>query len=186
MENNLITRTTELAKTFWLSYLNEGSVAIDATVGNGNDTLFLAERCRKVYGFDIQSQAMEKTTELLGKHNLNNVELYNVSHEHIDEYVSEEADLIVFNLGYLPGGDKQITTDSNSTITAVSKSLPLLRQNGLLSIMMYWGHPQGREEREKLLEFSRNLDNKKYHCVYVSTLNQKACPPEILLITRKK
>ena len=98
----------------------------------------------------------------------------------------EKAAVIVFNLGYLPGGDKEITTHTESTLCALQAALELLRVDGLLCVTVYWGHPSGREEREAVLRWAKNLDKGIYHCVHTDMLNQPNCPPEIVLITKKK
>lgn len=185
MSMNLITKTTSFAKEIWKDYINSDCVAIDATVGNGNDTLFLAQNCKFVYGFDIQKEAIDNTRDLLKNHGLDNFELFERSHSEMDESINEKADLIVFNLGYLPDGIKSVTTRTDTTLKAVEKSLQLLRKDGLLSIMIYWGHEEGKYEREALLQYARGLDSKVFHSVYINTINQKNNPPEILLITRK-
>ena len=185
MKRNLLTKINELARLFWKPYINENALAVDATCGNGHDTLFLAANCRFVHGFDIQPQAIEATEDLLRRNGRDNYSLYCCSHELMGEYVGELADLIVFNLGYLPKGDKQITTLADSTVTALQESLQLLKTNGLISVTMYHGHPQGKQEREAVLAYCRNLDPIRYHCVYVNMLNQPNDPPEIVLITKK-
>ena len=186
MDTNILTKTTLLAENLWLSYLNEDSVTVDATAGNGEDTLFLSRLSRKVYSFDIQQEALDNTADLLKKHERDNVVQIHDSHENMDMYVKEQPDLVVFNLGYLPDGNKSITTKTDSTLTALRKSLEMIRVNGLVSIVMYWGHEEGKKERQAILDFSEKLDSGKYHCVYLNMLNQKNCPPEIILITKKK
>ena len=183
---NLITKTTSLAKEIWKSYLHDDCLAIDATVGNGNDTLFLCQNCRFVYGFDIQKEAIDNTRDLLRNKGLNNFEFFERSHAEMDLCVKEKADLIVFNLGYLPDGIKTVTTETETTLKAVEKALTLLKKDGLLSIMMYWGHEEGKREREALLRYAAELDGREFHCVYLNTVNQSNNPPEILLITRKR
>ena len=91
----------------------------------------------------------------------------------------------MFNLGYLPGGDKLITTKAETTIKAVQDAMELIRKDGLVCITMYSGHTEGKKEKAALLEFAGQLDSAKWHCAYISMPNQKNDPPEILLITRK-
>ncbi len=158
------------------------SIAVDATCGNGNDTLYLAQRCKYVYGFDIQKQALKNTEALLKENGKNNWQLYNESFSRMDELVKEKADVITFNLGYLPGGDKNITTIAEETIEGIKSALRLLNAHGLISITLYWGHPQGKKEREEVLKYCRTLDGREYHVTYLSLLNQDNCPPEIVLI----
>lgn len=183
---NLITKNSEMARLVWDRYINTNSIAVDATCGNGNDTLYLAQRVRHVYGFDIQKQAIENTGELLKQHQLDNCTLICDGHENIDKYISEPIDLAVYNLGYLPKGDKSITTTANGTISSLEKVLGMLNINGLVSLTLYWGHPEGREEREKVLEYVRTLDSSRFHVLYMQLINQENTPPELLFITRKK
>ncbi len=183
---NPLTKNSETARMIWERYINEDSVAIDMTCGNGNDTLYLAERCRFVYGIDIQEEAINNTDMLLKKDGLDNYELIKCDHKDIRDYINEKADLIVYNLGYLPKGNKDITTTADSTVTSLEHALELLKVNGLISIMIYWGHPQGKTEREAVLGFIEKLDGSVYHVAYLSYPNQKNTPPELLLITRKK
>ena len=180
---NILTRTTELVKLFWNEYIDNGSVAVDMTVGNGCDTVYLSEHCGKVYGFDIQEEAISKTKEKLSK---DNVKLICDSHENVKKYVKEEVDLLVFNLGYLPHGNENITTHKESTLKAIRESLDILKVNGLLSIVIYWGHEEGKKEREGIKEFVKELDSHYYHAAYMSFPNQDKCPPEIILVTKRK
>ena len=101
------------------------------------------------------------------------------------EYVDEKVALVMFNLGYLPGGDKGITTGTDTTLEAVKAALSLLEKDGLLCIIMYPGHPQGAEEKEALLRLAASLDKREYHCVRTDMVNQSGGAPEVLFITLK-
>jgi len=189
---NLIQTTTEFAMFIASGYVTEGNVLIDATCGNGNDTLRLANFSpSKLYAFDRQPNAVSNTRDLLisegfeEKLDDGTISLICDSHEYMAEYVEEPANVIIFNLGYLPGGDKNFVTTSSSTISAVITSLQLLAHNGLLCITMYSGHPEGYEEKEALLMFAMELDASLYHVSYINMANQPNFPPEILLITKK-
>ena len=94
--------------------------------------------------------------------------------------------LIVFNLGYLPGGDKQRATQTETTLAALQAALDKLTIGGLLSVTMYWGHEAGKIERAAVLRWAAALDRSTYHCVHTDMCNQPNCPPEILFVTRKK
>lgn len=119
-----------------------------------------------------------------------------LGHEHLGAFFGEQCDpgesvrelaaAILFNLGYLPGGDKALTTRADTTLTAVQAALQLLDENGLLCITMYDGHPAGAEEKRALLDFAAALDPRRFHVGYLNMLNQPNQPPEILLITRKR
>ncbi len=183
---NIIKKTTFLDKHLIKPYLSKESIAVDMTAGNGNDTLFLALNSKKVYGFDIQKIAVENTEKLLKEYNLNNYELICESHTEIDKYINEKIDVFIFNFGYLPKSDKTITTLASSSLLALQKALVLLKVNGLICMTLYWGHENGEVERKAILDYVEKLDCSKFHVVYIQAINQKKCPPEIILITKKK
>ena len=194
--NNLLRNTTAIARAICKNYIDEFRnccseeavplIAVDATCGNGNDTLWLAESCDRVYGFDIQQSAISQTAALLEAHGLaDKARLFCDSHANMAKYISEEIAVIVFNLGYLPSGDKNITTDAQTTLSALSSSLKLLRADGLLCVTMYPGHPAGKAEREAVLAWAALLDKRAFHCVRTDMLNQPVSAPEILFITKK-
>jgi predicted methyltransferase len=138
--------------------LAPGDIAIDATVGNGHDTLFLAQQVGingKVYGFDIQEAALDSAWQrLLAAGETAQVALYHAGHEAmavlLPETVAGRVRAVMFNLGYLPGGDKQRTTGTSTTLAAVQAALSLLAPGGVISLLAYTGHPGGREETEQL------------------------------------
>ena len=102
--------------------------------------------------------------------------------DHIPE---KSASAVVFNLGYLPGGDHSITTKADTTLEGLGVALRTIRPGGIVTVVMYDGHEEGAEEKKAILEWAENLDQSRYHVAYVSLLNQKKHPPEILWITRK-
>ena len=148
--------------------LREGDLAIDATAGNGHDVAFLAEQVGnsgKVYAFDLQNEAIEATARLLKEKGVENVELHQCGHERMDEVLPSEimrqVATVTFNLGYLPGGDKSVVTQTATTRLALRLSMDLLRSGGLLVVEAYRGHPGGPEEcvavREELSLLSENV-----------------------------
>ena len=147
MEKNILSRTTELAKAICEKYAGKEKIAVDATCGNGHDTLWLAERFGRVYAFDVQAKAAEATRQLVENSGFDNVTVINDSHEKMAEYVHEKVKLVMFNLGYLPGGDKNIVTERGTTLKAVESSLGLLEKDCLLFITRCPGHPQGALEK---------------------------------------
>ncbi len=134
--------------------LSPGDYAIDATVGNGHDTVFLAQQLTpsgQVFGFDIQQQAIDKTRSRLVEHNLETlVTLFQSSHalmaEHIPSNLHGHIKAVMFNLGYLPGSDKSIITHSDTTLAALEAAIALLAENGLITVMVYPGHAGGDTE----------------------------------------
>lgn len=191
--DNLITKPTELSLKILSEYVSAGDVVIDATAGNGHDTRALAKlvgSAGKVYAFDVQETAIMNTKDLLEKEGLFGCcELVLESHHRMQDHIPENEHgniaAVVFNLGYLPGGKKERTTRKETTLAAVTQALKLIKPGGILAITMYAGHPEGTEEKVELLRFSEELTSKDYHAAYISLINQKNCPPELLLITRK-
>ncbi|WP_396276634.1 tRNA (mnm(5)s(2)U34)-methyltransferase [Haloimpatiens lingqiaonensis] len=135
-----------LAQDIIKDYCSNFDVAIDATLGNGHDSDFLSSIFKKVYSFDIQSYAVENYKNR-GKEN---VVAINSSHEYIDKYVIDRVDCVMYNLGYLPGGDKNITTKAQSTLESLDASLKLLNSGGIITICIYWGHEAGKELKRGL------------------------------------
>ncbi|MCD7866643.1 MAG: class I SAM-dependent methyltransferase [Clostridiales bacterium] len=164
------------------SQVPKGGLYVDATMGNGNDTLFLCEMAGsggKVLAFDIQPPALEATRALLKTHNLTDkAELILDSHENIDHYLdAETADAVCFNFGYLPGGDHRICTRPETSLLAVRKSLTILKKGGLLSLCIYSGGDTGFQEKEALLDFLKTLPSREYTVIANEYLNRGNHPP---------
>lgn len=148
--------------------LKEKDIVIDATVGNGLDTLKLANIVKNgfVFGFDIQDKAIKNTDKLLKLNKIKNYKLFNISHEYMYETLKNyksKISLIVFNLGYLPKGNKEIKTNKKSTIKAIDDSLKLLNKKGIILIVSY-PHKEGKEEsleieKKYICKTYRNTDN---------------------------
>ena len=144
----------------------EGDLAIDATAGNGRDVAFLAEHVGSsgmVYAFDLQKDAIEATRKLLSEKELENVELHQCGHERMDERLPLEilgqVTAVTFNLGYLPGGDKSIVTQTPTTLLALRAAIDMLRPGGLLAVVAYRGHPGGSEECDAVRDELSKLTN---------------------------
>jgi tRNA1(Val) A37 N6-methylase TrmN6 len=171
-----------------------GDIAIDATVGNGFDTLCLAEQVGadgKVYGFDIQIRALENTANKLQLAKLNSwVTLFHASHTEMADRIPEKyhgkIKAIMFNLGYLPGGDKSIITLANSTIDALKTATDLLAPAGKLTVLAYPGHEGGKLETEQVKSWSAQWDSLKFTGKWLTsdTLNHSA--PVLFILTKMK
>ena len=187
--SNLITRTTELAMSVTLTYIKPGDTVIDATCGTGQDTVVLARAVGNegsVYAFDIQKSAHLLTEARLKSHGFTNVHLVMKSFVSMSDHIPERsASAVVFNLGYLPGGDHTITTKADTTMEGLEAALKTVKPGGIVTVVMYDGHEEGAEEKKAVLEWAETLDQSRYHVAYVSLLNQKNHPPEILWITKK-
>lgn len=129
-------------KTLLKSTISPGDQVVDATSGNGYDTLFLAQLVGlkgHVYAFDVQKTAIEATLLRLGEWRENTTVIH-AGHETISSYVTHEISAAVFNLGYLPGADHAITTSPKTTIHALKSCLNLLKVGGLVVLVVYYGH----------------------------------------------
>ncbi|MDR0137946.1 class I SAM-dependent methyltransferase [Metabacillus idriensis] len=185
-------RVLPFAKSILSKAVTEGDIAIDATIGNGHDTVFLAELVGEtghVYGFDIQDDAIHATSARLSEHSLTDrVTLFKESHEKADDClpaaVSGNIASAIFNLGYLPGGDKEIVTKPESTIGAIEQLFSMMKQGGVIILVIYHGHPGGKMERDALLEYAGKLDQKKAHVLQYQFLNQKNSAPFVIAIEK--
>ena len=185
----------ELRSARWIArfamehILREGMRAVDCTMGNGHDTCLMASlvgASGHVDAFDVQEKAVASTAERLkAEGTADRVTLHCVGHEHIAERVTEPVQMIVFNLGWLPGGDKQVTTRWDTTRRAVSDALELLAPMGMLSVCVYPGHAEGKVELEGLLQLFSSLPARRFNVVRHAFIN--ACDaPECFLIQRQR
>lgn len=149
------TNINEIVHRWILTMIKPSSIAIDATVGNGKDTYFLASHCAKVYGFDIQKEAILTTKRYTAS--FNNVILIQAGHENMSNYVHDDVDLVVFNLGYLPCSDPTITTLPDTTMKAIKEAEKLLKVDGSLFITFYIGHANGKKEHEAFINSLSDL-----------------------------
>jgi tRNA A58 N-methylase Trm61 len=159
-------RVLPFARALLQTAVTEGDYAVDATLGNGHDTCFLAEIVGdngKVFGFDIQREAIESSTiRLKEKELFERTVLVHDSHDTLLSVLPEDAKGkvtgAIFNLGYLPGGDKHIVTKPNSTISAIEQLLSVMAPEGIIVLVIYHGHPEGQVERDAVLKFAEELD----------------------------
>lgn len=181
---------TEYVHHFLEDHIKPGNICIDATMGNGNDTLKLCKLVGdsgKVYAFDIQQTALSNTQKLLEDQKVIHIAtLILDSHTHMHSYVEEkEVDCIVFNFGYLPSGDHTLATKADTSIEAITQGLSLLRKGGLMSLCIYSGGDSGFEERDALLSFLKELDSKKYLVILSSYYNRPNNPPIPVMIIKR-
>jgi predicted methyltransferase len=168
--------------------VKQGDTVVDATMGNGNDTLLLAGLVGekgKVYSFDIQEAALKNTEKKLREAGVSGiVELICDGHQNIDNYVPNGIRAVMFNLGYLPKGDHSIATKACTTIEALKKSMELLMDGGVITIVIYYGGDSGFEEKESVLEYIKTIDCKKYSVLVCDFVNQINCPPIAVCIEK--
>jgi len=180
-------KLTELAQHIVAKTIRPGDFVIDATVGNGEDTLHLA-RCvgekGSVLGFDIQEKCLEKTKALLAENNLEKrVKLVCSSHENMLNYNPDSPRVVMFNLGYLPGGSSEIHTKAETTLFALEKSIEVLAAGGLITLCLY-SHQEGLREKEAILKWIEDLP-KFFQVLHLSPLKRNN-PPELFVIKNTK
>ena len=178
-----------LAREVILRAVEPGDTVVDATMGNGHDTQMLCETVGpegRVWAFDVQAQAVEETRNRLRAQGLDGrAELILSDHEHMAEYVKGPVKAVMFNLGWLPGGDHAVTTRWETTRTAVESALDLLAPMGVLVICAYPGHAEGEREKQELTAFLGGLDNRRYNVLHQRFLNAGPGAPECFVIQKQ-
>ncbi len=151
-------------------HLFPGDTAIDATLGNGHDTRFLARRVGPnghVFGFDIQQQAILSTTKRLSNLSLlSQVVLTRACHADmaaiVPRHFHRQVQTVMFNLGYLPGADKSMITQPKTTLAALNAAVGLLAGKGLLTVVAYPGHSGGDVEARSVFDWLNQLDQQRF------------------------
>ncbi len=187
-----ISSLVETAHNFVRQNLPQGSIVIDATLGNGHDTIFLAQSVGdngQVYGFDVQAEALQATMQRLRQHDLlHRATLIHASHALMDEHIPQkfhgQIQAIMFNLGYLPGADKSIITQADSTLTAINTACRLLATPGMLTVLAYPGHVGGNEETLCLSAWCRQLDQCRFQVDIVLSQQDKPRAPRLFVIQK--
>ena len=175
-----------LAHSYWKSHLKPCDIVIDATCGNGHDTVFLAQLILEnsnslLIGLDLQQAALESTLQLL-RHSLpddylSRILLQRICHSEIDRIpLPHPPRLIVYNLGYLPGGDKNLTTQTSTTLQSLQKALALLAPDGAISVTCYPGHAEGAREELAILNWAQTLPVNEWHVCHHRWINRPAAP----------
>ena len=167
----------------------EGDICIDATAGRGNDTAFLCELVGEsghVLAFDIQEDAVNSTRELLAAKGLSSrAEVLLESHSEMARFAKPgTVSCITFNVGWLPKGDHNIFTKKETSIPAIEAGLELLREDGIMTLILYYGKETGFEEHDALLEFLPSIDSSRYTVVEMPFVNRSNCPPIPILILK--
>lgn len=188
MQKSIEKKSPHLEAAFdaWQKIVSPGDIVIDATAGGGFDsvklaTLALRKELGNLHIFDIQKDALLKTEKNLQQNFpeeiVQRIHLHEACHSTMATYVQPgSAKLIVFNLGYFPGGDKSITTMLHTTVQSVQTALTLLQTGGLLSITCYPGHLEGEKEEHALIQFAKMLDQQKYLVSFRSWINREKFP----------
>ncbi|KAI8008070.1 putative rRNA methylase YtqB [Camellia lanceoleosa] len=189
-------KAIQVAHSVWRHLVQKGDTAIDATCGNGYDTLAMVKmvadktHCGHVYAMDVQKVALENASSLLDESLTSDerglVELFAICHSKMEEVVPKGVPvrLVAFNLGYLPGGDKALITRSETTLQALEAAKRMLAPGGLISIVVYVGHPGGREEYEAVQAFASGLPVENWICCKLQMLNRPLAPILVLVLKR--
>lgn len=158
--------------------------ACDMTAGNGKDSKFILDNKNPkiLYAFDIQKLSQERCEKLIGQRD--NFKFILDDHKNIEKYIEEKIDLFIYNLGFLPKGDKSITTNYKSVIESLKSCLNLLNENGLILITFYPGHEEGKNEEKYVGEFLKNLDQKTFQVIKYNFYNQINNPPFLISIRK--
>ncbi len=170
-------------------HVQEGDLCIDATAGRGFDTLHL---CRlvgdsgSVAAFDIQEEAVASTKALLEQHGMaSRAKVHLQSHSEMDQYFADgTVSLITFNFGWLPKGDHSINTRKETSIPAIEQGLRLLKNGGIMTLIIYYGRDTGFEERDAILEYLPTLDSREYTVIEMPFVNRPNCPPIPIVIIK--
>lgn len=181
---------TAIAHHSWQPFLAPGDWALDATAGTGRDTLALAKAVQPgghVFALDIQDTALRQTSQLLASQNLlHSVSLIRGNHADLHSIlpcaIRARLALVVFNLGYLPHGDHDLTTSLETTLPALHEALLLLRPGGALSVMAYRGHPAGAREYEAVKAFFQNLPA-PHQCLHHHPSGSPRSPGPVLFVS---
>ncbi|CAL1409391.1 unnamed protein product [Linum trigynum] len=190
-------KATEVAHLVWRRVVQPGDTVVDATCGNGHDTLEMVKMVAdesgrgRVYGLDIQKDALDTTSSLLNEslspRERALVKLSGICHSRMEEIVPENSPvrLVAFNLGYLPGGNKNIITVPQTTRLALDAAKRiLLAPGGLISLVVYVGHPGGRDELEAVEGFASGLPADEWSCCKFQMLNRPSAPVLVFLFKR--
>ena len=183
-------RVIQYAQTLLKMSVSEGDIAVDATAGNGHDTLFLANLVGDngyVYAFDVQKEAVDATLHRLLDNALEHRAIVlKDGHENVAKYVTKPISAAIFNLGYLPGGNHEIVTKPNTTIQSIESLLKLLKVGGMIVLVIYHGHEGGKKERDEVIRFVSDLPQKYVHVLRYEFINQKNDPPFIIALEKVK
>ncbi len=187
-----VPRLTEQAQTLVREVVEPGDSVIDATAGNGHDTCFLAEAVGhkgRVFAFDVQSDALKRTTARLADIGYSNVTLIHRGHQEMKDAVPNachgSVGAVMFNLGYLPGGDHEVTTSTDSSLTAITVALRLVRSGGIVTVLAYPGHAGGDDEAGSVRHLLEELHPDEFETSIRRSATTNESAPLLFVIVRR-
>lgn len=183
---------TQLAHQLLSQKIGAGDFVVDATAGNGHDTLFLAQQTGatgRVWAIDLQAAAIEATQQRLFENGISDVTLITSSHEDLESLIPTEFHQhitgIMFNLGYLPGGNKELISNKATTLSALASSLKILKAGGILSVVAYPGHVGGDEEAKAVRDWFLEMQHLGHLLPEIPEAASERSPFLIVLIKSK-
>ena len=189
-ERYTLRNARHLAADYMMRMIRPGDAVVDATMGNGKDTLFLCELVGEgghVYAFDVQAEAVERTRERVNEAGFTDrTTLLLAGHETMKEHVPAGVQAVMFNLGWLPGAQHIVTTQTETTLKAVSAALDLIVPGGIVTVCVYPGHDEGTRELEALKAYVSGLSVRTFNVLYHSFVNASSQTPQLFLIQRNK
>ena len=191
MESKFPLNALGLSHQFMAAHIREGAFCIDATAGKGRDTLFL---CRlvgesgRVLALDIQPDAVAQTRDLLTQEGvIHRAQIVETCHSRIGEYAAPaSADGIIFNFGWLPGGDHNTFSHADTSVAAVKAALDLLKVGGVMTLCLYYGRQNGTAERDAVLEFLPTIDHRRFTVIRGDFANRIGDVPIPVFIIREQ
>lgn len=180
----------ELCHEFLELHVTPGGLYLDATCGNGNDTLFLcrlAGQNGRVLAMDIQQKAVDRTNKRLtdaGYEKVGRAVLYD--HAKLGELVQPgKVDCVLFNFGWLPGADHAVFSTADSSIPALEAALQAVRPGGVVSAILYSGAVIGTDEKQAVLAWLRALPLKDFTVLVCDFANWAETAPLPCFILKK-
>ena len=191
IEDRFVLRNARhLAADYMRRSIREGDAVVDATMGNGKDTLFLCELAGSaghVYAFDVQAEAVERTAQRVAEAGYaDRCTLLLAGHETMESHVPAGVRAVMFNLGWLPGAEHIVTTKTDTTLAAVGAALRLIAPGGIVSVCVYPGHDEGTRELHALLDFAASLDVRVYNVLHHAFINAREGTPQLILIQKNE
>lgn len=179
-----------LAADYMKRTIRPGDTVVDATMGNGKDTLFLAKLVGEtghVYAFDVQEEAVSRTRERVIEAGFaDRTTLLLAGHETMAQHVPQGVQAIMFNLGWLPGAAHIVTTKTDTTLAAVDAAVSLLAPGGIVTVCIYPGHDEGKRELSALSSYASGLSVRMYNVAHHCFLNASGETPQLILIQRNQ
>lgn len=187
MKYKFLDNTNHFIDYILKTFLKDKKILVDMTCGNGHDSLRVLQNApnyKKLYLYDVQIKAIENTKSLLDSYAYKNCIYLNKSHDDLSD-IHEDIDFAIYNLGYLPGADKKLVTNSKSTIKSIELLLEKLSFGAIVVITTYPGHEEGNVEDIKIYDYLNSLDQKIFNVIKLEFINQKNKPCKTYILEKR-